>query len=63
MCIPSDDDELGQSLTTVVPRGSLHAFASGQILNPYATHYRQPFAFSTIPYPLIHQLALRLACR
>ena len=49
-------------LTTVAPRGSGRAFALGQILNPYATHYRQPFAFSTILYPLIHQVALRLPC-
>lgn len=49
-------------LATIAPRGSQRAFASGQILNPYATHYRQPFAFSTILYPLIHQVTLRLPC-
>lgn len=31
-------------------------------MNPYATHYRRPFAFSAIPYPLIQQVALRLPC-
>ena len=35
---------------------------SRQGTGPYATHYRQPFAFSTIPYPLIQQVALRLPC-
>lgn len=35
---------------------------SRQGIDPYATHYRQPFAFSTIPYPLIRQVALRLPC-
>ena len=55
--------ELLQSSATVAPSGSGHAFASGQILNPYATRYRQPFAFSTIPYPLIQQVALRLPCQ
>ena len=36
---------------------------SRQGTGPYATHYRQPFAFSTIPYPLTLQVALRLPCR
>ncbi len=45
------------------PRGSLHPFRSGQSSNPYAIHYRPPFAFSAIPYPLSQQLALRLTCR
>ena len=35
---------------------------SRQGTGPYATHYRQPFAFSTFPYPLIQQVALRLPC-
>ena len=30
-------------------------------LNPYPTHYRLAFAFSTILYPQSHRLALRLA--
>ena len=42
--------------------GSQHAFASGQILNPYVTNYRQPFAISTILYPLTQRVALRLPC-
>ena len=42
--------------------GSQHAFASGQILNPYVTDYRQPFAFSKILYPLTQRVALRLPC-
>jgi hypothetical protein len=54
--------EVLQRLATVAPRGSQHAFASGQILNPYATRYRQPFAFSTVPYPLTRQVVLRLPC-
>lgn len=36
---------------------------SRQGMSLYATHYRQPFAFSTIPYPLIQQIALRLSCQ
>jgi len=42
------------------PFGSLHVFTSGQILNPYPHHYNTAFAFSEIPYPHSHRLALRL---
>ena len=31
-------------------------------LDPYAANYRQPFAFSTILYPLTQRVALRLPC-
>jgi len=47
---------------TATPRGSLHPFGSGQRLNPYASHYRMPFAFSAFSYPLHQQLSLRIAC-
>ena len=60
--VPSEWLELIQPSATVAPCGSLRAFAPEQILNPYAADYRRPFAFSTIPYPLTQQLALRLAC-
>ena len=36
---------------------------SRQGMDPYATHYRRPFALSTIPYPLIQQVALRFPCQ
>lgn len=49
-------------LATIAPRGSQRTFVLGQILNPYPTHYRRAFAFSTVPYPLIQQVALRLPC-
>ena len=29
---------------------------------PYPGHYSRAFAFSTIPYPLTRQVALRLPC-
>lgn len=47
---------------TDAPRGSLHPFRSGQILNPYAIDYGPPFAYSAIPYPLLQQPPSRLAC-
>ena len=31
-------------------------------MNPYPNHYSRAFAFSTIPYPLARQVALRLPC-
>jgi hypothetical protein len=49
--------------TTTAPRGSLHPFGSGQILNPYATRYRPPFACSIFSYPLVQQFPLRVTCR
>ena len=36
---------------------------SRQGTSPYAAYYTQPFAFSNIPYPLTHQVALRLPCQ
>jgi len=56
------ESDLRHGSATDAPRGGLHPFRSGQILNPYAVDYRPPFAFSAIPYPLPQQLALRLAC-
>jgi hypothetical protein len=47
---------------TTAPRGSLHPFRSRQILNPYASYYRSPFAFSAFSYPLAQQLPSRVAC-
>jgi hypothetical protein len=47
---------------TTAPRGSLHPFRLGQILNPYAARYRPPFAFSAFSYPLAQRLPLRVAC-
>ena len=47
---------------TTAPHGSLHSFESGQILNPYATYYRPPFAFSAFSYPLAQQLPLQVTC-
>ena len=50
------------------PRGSLPAFAwdavrkTGSPLNPYPSHYRKTFAFSTFLCPPALQLVLRLAC-
>jgi len=52
-----------QPLTTVTPGGSLHPFGLGQIWNPYPGHYSPAFAFSTILYPLLRRLPLRVACR
>jgi hypothetical protein len=43
--------------------GIQHPFGSGQILNPYATRYRPPFACSTFSYPLVQQFPLRVTCR
>ena len=54
--------ELSNRLATVAPRGSGPAFAAGQSLNPYPDDYSRAFAFSTIPYPLAQQVALRLPC-
>ena len=53
---------LKRGLATTAPHGSLHPFRSGQILNPYASHYSPPFAFSAFSYPLPQQLALRRTC-
>jgi hypothetical protein len=39
-------------LATTAPRGSLHPFRSGQISNPYTTHYGSSFAFSAFSCPL-----------
>jgi hypothetical protein len=47
---------------TTAPRGSLHPFRSEQSLNPYTDYYRPSFAFSAFSYPLLQQLASRLAC-
>jgi hypothetical protein len=50
------------------PRGSLPAFAWDTVrqtvfpFNPYPSHYRKAFAFSTILCPPAQQLALRLTC-
>jgi hypothetical protein len=53
----------GSLSATAAPSGSLHAFASGQILNPYPSHYSGAFAFSTFLYPLHQQLPSRVTCR
>jgi len=48
------------------PRGSLLAFAQDDVvlrLNPYPTHYRSAFAFSTILYPQLYRPSSRLAFR
>lgn len=50
-------------LATTAPRGSLHPFRSGQISNPYTTHYRSSFAFSAFSCPLPQQLPSRVTCR
>jgi hypothetical protein len=42
------------------PVGSLHAFASGQILNPYLPHYKTAFAFSNLFYLPAYGLPLRV---
>ena len=47
---------------TAAPRGSLHLFRSGQILNPYTTRYRSPFACSAFSYPLPQQFPSRVTC-
>lgn len=47
---------------TAAPRGSLHPFGSGQILNPYTTHYRPSFACSAFSYPLLQQFPSRVTC-
>lgn len=60
-CIPSGCLELSNRLTTVARRGSGPAFAAGHG-DPYPDRYGRAFAFSTIPYPLIRQVALRLPC-
>src|SRR5262245_61409167 len=57
------DDTLQESRVSA-PRGSLLAFAQDDLalrLNPYPTHYRSAFAFSTILYPQPYRLALRRA--
>lgn len=40
-----------------IPGISQHPFRSGQILNPYAHRYSEPFAFYSISYPL-HRFSL-----
>lgn len=45
-----------------MPMTSQRAFTPGQILNPYATHYRRPFAFCHVLCPLHHGPHLRLGC-
>lgn len=70
MTAPKGDDmralwavsELSNRLATVAPRGSQPAFTARQILNLYTGDYSRAFACSTIPYPLIQQVALRLPC-
>ena len=47
---------------TTAPHGSLHPFRSGQILNPYASYYRPPFALSAFSYPLVQQIPLQVTC-
>lgn len=43
-----------QTARAVAPVASLPAFTVGQIWNPYAAHYRRPFAFCNFLCPLHH---------
>lgn len=49
-------------LARSMPITSQRAFTPGQILNPYATHYRWPFAFCNVLCPLHHGPHLRSGC-
>src|SRR3546814_16042941 len=64
ICIPSCR-RLDKFSRRERPSGSLPAFAWDDValrLNPYPSHYRPAFAFSTFLYPHHQQHSLRSAC-
>jgi hypothetical protein len=59
---------LGVSLNSATGSRRLHHVEVGLLSqrgdsDPYPSDYSRAFAFSTIPYPLTRQVALRLPCR
>jgi hypothetical protein len=59
---------LGVSLNSATGSRRLHHVEVGLLSqrgdsDPYPSDYSRAFAFSTIPYPLTQQVALRLPCR
>ena len=52
----------GSRLVTVAPHVEV-GLLSQRGTNPYPCHYSRALAFSTILYPLIPQVTLRLPCR
>jgi hypothetical protein len=60
LLVTSDQVEVGPlSRGVMYPLGCAHGTTSR--FNPYPPHYREIFAFSTIPYPQAHRLTLRFA--